>query len=237
MLSLALAGLRARRSRTLLAGLGIIAASLVVGTAVTVGYGLATGFDRSARAADLPDVIARFDPEARAQIDRRVAALPNLAARSYRFEVNNVGLESRGRFTGSGAVHVVLGGRRGYDIVAGRDLSGARGEVVIERGLADAWELHPGDHLDVGRVGRMRIVGVAVSPDNVAYPLAKAARIYVAGSARTPANLALLWLHDPAKADVTLTQARAVSFGIGRLEFITRSGVQVLLEQGAGIVI
>ena len=36
------------------------------------------------------------------------------------------------------------------------------------------------------------------------------------------ANLALLWLRNPARADVTLTQARAVSFGIGRLEFITR---------------
>src|ERR671916_565825 len=39
------------------------------------------------------------------------------------------------------------------------------------------------------------------------------------------------------KADVTLTQARAVSFGLGRLEFVTREGVRVLLGQAAGIVI
>ena len=39
------------------------------------------------------------------------------------------------------------------------------------------------------------------------------------------------------KADVTLTQARAVSFGLGRLEFVTREGVKVLLGQAAGIVI
>ena len=57
--SLALAGLRARGPRTLLSALGILAASLVVGTGVTVGYGLATGFERSADSAGLPDVIAR----------------------------------------------------------------------------------------------------------------------------------------------------------------------------------
>jgi ABC-type lipoprotein release transport system permease subunit len=49
--------------------------------------------------------------------------------------------------------------------------------------------------------------------------------------------VALLWLNDPSKADVTLTQARAVSFGLGRLEFVTREGVRVLLSQAAGIVI
>ena len=50
-------------------------------------------------------------------------------------------------------------------------------------------------------------------------------------------NVALLWLNDPSKADVTLTQARSVSFGLGRLEFVTREGVRVLLSQAAGIVI
>jgi len=247
VIGLAVAGLRARRSRTLLAALGIFAASLVVGTAVTVGYGLATGFTRAADAADLPDVIARFSPEARSRIDQRVRALPNLDGRSYRFEVNNVVLESRGRLVRSGAMHVVLGGRRGYDVVAGHDLTGAQGEVVIERGLADQWGLRPGDRLDVGRVGRMRIVGVAISPDNVAYPLARAARVYVDiddiarrfgfDPARANANLALLWLRDRSKSDVTLTQARAVSFGIGKLEFVTREGVRLLLGQAAGIVI
>ena len=64
MLSLAVAGLRARGARTVLAALGVLAASVVVGTAATVGYGLSTGFDRAAARAGLPDVIARFDPEA-----------------------------------------------------------------------------------------------------------------------------------------------------------------------------
>ena len=210
-------------------------ASLVVGTGVTVGYGLATGFDRAADQAGLPDVIARFDPESRETLDERVRALPNLAARSYRFERTNVGLWAAGRHNHRGAVHVVMGGRRGYLIAEGRDLSGP-GEVVVERGLAREWDLSVGDRLAVGRPDDARVVvGISVSPDNVAYPLARAARVYVAGDARP--NVALLWLNDPSKADVTLTQARSVSFGLGRLEFVTREGVRVLLSQAAGIVI
>jgi ABC-type lipoprotein release transport system permease subunit len=241
MIADAVAGLRARRSRTLLAALGIFAAALVVGTATTVGYSLATGFDRSADRADLPDVIARFSADKLSTVDARVSALPNLQARSYRWERTNVRLESTtGRSTRQGAIDFVLGGRRGYLITAGHDLTGAPGEVVIERGLAQEWGLKPGDELRVGRLGRLTVAGVAVSPDNVAYPLAKAARIYVSPDwldFRPDPNVALLWLNDPSKADVTLTQARAVSFGLGRLQFITRAGVQVLLSQAAGIVI
>jgi ABC-type lipoprotein release transport system permease subunit len=239
VIALALAGVRARRGRTLLAAAGVLAASLVVGTATTVGYGLATGFERSAQQADLPDVIARFDPEARETLDERVGALPNLAARSYRFERNNVPLTANGHHTHRGALHVVLGGRRGYLVTEGRDLSGGAGEVVVEQGLAREWGIEVGDRIDAGRRDGARVVGIAVSPDNVAFPLARAARVYVSerfpGS--EPANIALLWLNDPSKADVTLTQARAVSFGIGRLEFVTREGVRVLLGQAAGIVI
>ena len=235
MIALAVAGLRARRWRTLLAAAGVLAASLVVGTGVTVGYGLATGFERAADQAGLPDVIARFDPEPRDTLDARVRALPNLAARSYRFERTNVPLTANGHHNHRGATHVVMGGRRGYLIVDGRDLSGAFGEVVVERGLAREWDLSVGDRIDVGRRDGQRVVGIAVSPDNVAYPLARAARVYVPGTG--PANLALLWLNDPSKADVTLTQARSVSFGLGRLEFVTREGVRILLGQAAGIVI
>ena len=96
----------------------------MVGTGATVGYGLATGFDRAADQAGLPDVIARFDPESRETLDERVRALPNLAARSYRFERTNVALWADGHHNHRGAVHVVMGGRRGYLIADGRDLSG-----------------------------------------------------------------------------------------------------------------
>ena len=247
MLSLAIAGLRARGSRTVLSALGILAASLVVGTGVTVGYGLATGFERSAERAGLPDVIARFTPERRATVDERVRALPNLAAASYRYEVLDEPLTANGHHNHRGAVNTVGAGRRGYEIVEGRDVAGDRaGEAVVERGLAKEWDLHPGDAIGLGRrIGELRIVGIASSPDNVAFPLATTARVYISeatirerlGFTPDDANVALLWLCDPSKADVTLTQARAVSFGLGRLEFVTREGVRVLLSQAAGIVI
>ena len=241
----ALSALRARRSRTLLAAVGVLAASLVVGTATTVGYSLATGFDRAAERSDLPDVLARFDRAPRREVDARVSALPNLEARSYRNEQLNQRVTSGTHTTGKGAVTAVLGGRRGYLITDGRDLrDGEVGEAVIERGLAREWGIGPGDTLTVhgGRnrlgLGELRVVGVAVSPDNVAFPLASAARIYVSEQEfinalglgrRVRPNTALLWLNDPSKADVTLTQARAVAFGLGKLQFITRTGVRILL--------
>ena len=240
----ALAALRARRSRTILAAVGVLAASLVVGTATTVGYSLATGFDRAADRADLPDIIARFGGEEMRDIDPRVSSLPNLEARSFRNEELNHGLRFGSHRTGKGAIVTLLGGRRGYLVVEGRDIrDGTTGGVVVERGLAREWGIRVGDSLTVRRHFRLRVVGIAISPDNVAYPLASAARIYITheqvrGRPRhnTP-NVALLWLNDPAKADVTLTQARSVTFGVGRLQFITRSGVEILLSQAAGIVI
>jgi ABC-type antimicrobial peptide transport system permease subunit len=240
----ALAALRARRGRTLLAAVGVLAASLVVGTATTVGYSLATGFDRAADRAGLPDVIARFDRERPDEIDARVSALPNLAARSYRHEDTDERMRFGSHRTRKGAITAVLGGRRGYLIVDGRDLQdGNTGEVVVERGLAREWDISTGDTLFTRDHGPLHVVGVAISPDNVAYPLASAARVYVTGAqlvqdrGRTPANVALLWLNDPSNADVTLTQARAMTFGVGRLQFITRTGVEILLSQAAGIVI
>jgi ABC-type antimicrobial peptide transport system permease subunit len=247
MLSLALAGLRARGSRTLLSALGILAASVVVGTGVTVGYGLATGFERSAERAGLPDVIARFDDERRETVAERVNALPNLEAASYRYERLDAPLTANGHHMHKGAVSTVGAGRRGYEIVEGRDVATDRaGEAVIEQGLAKEWDLRPGDPIRIGReTGTLTIAGIASSPDNVAYPLATTARVYISeatirerlGFTPDDANVALLWLRDPSRADVTLTQARAVSFGLGKLEFVTREGVRVLLSQAAGIVI
>ncbi len=227
------------RGRRWLAALGVFAAALVVGTAATVGYGLATGFDRAAARADLPHVIARFDSEDRARVDARVRALPNLAARSYRHEEKNVGLRANGHATRKGVVHITAGGRRGYAVVEGRDLRGPD-EVLVERGLAREWDLAPGDRMEVFRGWDVRVVGVAVEPDNVAFPLTVTPRIYASDASwdgPVPVNLAMLWLADPARADITLAQARATTFGIGGLSFVTRAGIEVLLGQAAGIVI
>ena len=129
----------------------MLAASLVVGTATTVGYSLATGFDRAAERADLPDIIARFSGEQMRDIDPRVSALP---------EPRDALLPPRGaqsraavrrpQTTRKGAIITMLGGRRGYAIVEGRDIrDGTTGEVVVERGLAREWGIHVGDTLTV----------------------------------------------------------------------------------------
>ncbi len=105
--------------RRALAAAGVLAAALVAGAAVSVAFALSTGFDRAAERADLPDVIARFAPQRRATLDERVRGLPNLEARSYRYEIDKVPLFSRRGRARNGRIEVLLGGRRGYEIVAG----------------------------------------------------------------------------------------------------------------------
>jgi len=237
--------LRAMRGRALTAALGIAAAAAMAGAATYVSYALATGFERSAEQSDLPDVVARFAEQPQRRIRALVGALPNVEAYTLRLEINRVRLWSGRDVTQKGAVQIVPPGRRGYAIVAGRDVRGARREAVIERGLASSWGLEPGDSLGVGRLGRMPIVGISVAPDNVAFPLASAPRVQLSqgylrrvfGDAQPTTNQVLVWTRDPSRTDVTLQQARATAYGIGDLSFVTRAGVRVLVDQAAGIVI
>jgi ABC-type antimicrobial peptide transport system permease subunit len=241
----ALRGLRARRGRILLPAGGVLAASLVLGVVTTAAYSLSTGFERAAERGDFPSVIARFDGEDRSTVDAGVRTLPNLEARAYRTEITGVRLATSGRHIHEGVIHVVGGGRRGYAVVEGRDLGGRGDEAVVEAGLAREWGLRPGDSIGVGRLGRVRVVGVALSPDNVAYPLARTARVYLSrhglmrrfGGGDLPVNVALLWAANEARADVLLSQARASAGGLDGLRFTTRDGVRSLVEQGSGLVV
>ena len=205
--------------------------------ALVVSDSLGFGFDRAARAADLPDIIVRFNPQSAGRVAQRIAALPDIAAYTVRTEVTNVGLDTADEFASNGAVEVIPQGRRGYAIVAGRDVTGP-GKVVVERGLANAWHLRLGGALDIDGLGTERILGFSQSPDNVSYPLA-VPRVYVSqrGIGPLAANLAEIWLRDPRNLDEVLVQARATSYGLRGLRFVTRSGVRVLLDQAAGIVI
>src|SRR6478672_7144973 len=161
------ASLRGRPGRTLLTASGIFAAGLVLGVALTVAYALSTGFDRAATRADLPTVVARFGAQDPREVDEIVRALPNLASASYRYEQTGVRLRAGGHVLDQGVVQVVREGRRGYAVVAGHDVRGTDAGIVIERGLAREWGLRPGDRVRVGRLGRLTVAGVAVSPDNV----------------------------------------------------------------------
>jgi ABC-type lipoprotein release transport system permease subunit len=250
VLRTAWASARGRPGRTLLTASGIAAAALVLGLALSVAYALSTGFDRAAGRAGLPTVVARFDAQDAGDVDRVVRALPNLASASYRYERTRVPLATPdGDHTlDQGVAEVLRGGRRGYALVAGRDVRDRGAEVVVERGLAREWDLRIGDRLEVGPFGVLRVVGVAVAPDNVAYPLAKTARVYVSGRALLarfgapagadfPVDVALLWAQDPARAGVLVSAARQSSFGLRSLRFLTRSGVEALIGQAAGIVV
>ena len=242
VLAHAMARLARRRGRALLAAGGIAAAGAMLGASVTVGYGLATGFDRAAAAAELPDAIARFDEAPVDEVHARARTLANVRAVAYRLEEGGVPIEANGEYE-YGRVAGVRDGPRGYAIVDGRDVE-RDGELVVERGLARAWKLAPGDAVRLAGVP-VRLVGVAISPETVAYPLAASPRAYASyetvralGSERDGAvDVALLWVNDRSRLDVTLSQARAASFGLEHVEFVTRSGIRVLVGQAAGIVI
>jgi len=237
-------GLRLRRRRSLLTALGIALAAAMLAASVVVSDSLGRGFDRAARAAGLPDVIVRFDPQPAALVSERIQALPDIATFSLRQEFTNVSVSANGEGSSQTSVEVVWPGRRGYAIVAGRDLSGAPGEVVVERGLAAAWGIRLDSVIQIAGLPPQRVVGFSEAPDNVSYPLA-VPRIYVsqAGLAAggqqlgQSVNLAQIWLRDPRHVDEVLVQARATSYGLRGLQFVTRSGVRVLLDQAAGIVI
>jgi FtsX-like permease family len=173
-----------------------------------------------------------------------VRALPNLAGRSYRTEITRVRLAARGRHIHEGVVHAVGGSRRGYAVTQGRDLRPRADEALVEAGLAREWGLAPGDRIAVGRLGAVRIAGIALSPDNAAYPLARTARVYLSRrglerrfGGRFSVNVALLWARDESRADVLLSHARASAGGIEGLRFTTRAGVRELVEQAAGLVV
>ena len=211
-----------------------------------IADGLGDGFARAARAADLPDVIVRFDPQSLARGSRAGSGRFRTSPRSrLAQEFTNVDIGANGHSSGQGSAEVVGAGRRGYAIVAGRDLSSRYGEVVVERGLAQAWGIPLGGTLYVRGLGPQRVVGFAEAPDNVGFPLA-VPRFYLSEAAldarfgpdpNPQVNVAEIWLRDPRYLNEVLVQARTTSYGLRGLRFITRSGVRVLLDQAAGIVI
>lgn len=241
----ALGGVRARGGRALLRALGIALAAAMLTVAATVAYGLRSGFSRSAGEAHLPDVIARFDAVPASEIAARIRALPDVAAFALRREFTGVGLAFAQHEASDGVAEALESGPHGYALVAGRDISPTATGVVLEVGLARAWGVLPGDSVSVAGLGSERVEGLARSPDNVAFPLA-APRVYLsratlaragAAGALAGANVAEIWVRRQAGLDAMLVQARTTSYGLHDLSILTRSGVRVLIDEAAGIVI
>jgi ABC-type antimicrobial peptide transport system permease subunit len=238
-----LARFRTGRGRTVLRACGIAAAGAMVGAAVTVAWGLSTGFDRAAARAQLPDAIATFDERPLGDVSDRVSALPNLRAAAYRLTVSGRHVEANGNDSGHATLIGVQPGPPGYALLRGRDLR-ADGQAVVEAGLARAWGVRPGEPITID--GRLfEVVGVGLSPDTVAFPLAKGPRLWLryedvealAGAPPGAVNQALLWVRDARQLDVTLAQARMASYGVSDLQFVTRAGVRALVADAGGIVI
>jgi ABC-type lipoprotein release transport system permease subunit len=239
-------GLRGRRRRALLTALGIGLAAAMLSAGLVVADGLGLGFDRAARAADLPDVIVRFADQPASKVAQRIRTLPDLAAFATRLELTGVGISAGDRGRGDAVAEVVgTGRRRGYAVVAGRDLRPRGSEVLLEEAFAQARGVRLGGRFDVSGLGTLRVVGFVQAPDNVGFPLAKP-RLYVSlaalqarfGARVNPrVDYAEIWLRDPRYLNEVLVQARASSFGLRDIRFATRAGVRVLLDQAAGIVI
>ncbi len=243
-------GLAPRRRRVLLTAVGIALAAAMLSAAVVIADGLGLGFDRAARAADLPNVIVRFNPEARSVVAKRILALPDVGGYATRTELTEIGVRAAGaghRLGDAVAEVVGSGTRRGYAVVAGHDLPVTGNDVLVEDAFAQAWGLRPGSTLYVDGLGPERVAGLVQAPDNVGFPLAKA-RFYMArtalearfggdGGPIARVNYAEIWARNPRYLNELLVQARSSSFGLQNIRFATRSGVRVLLDQAAGIVI
>ena len=238
--------LRRRRRRVLLSGAGIALAAAMLSAAIVIADGLGRGFARAARTAGMGDLIVRFDPVQAREAAQRLRALPDLARFELRMEIRNVPIAYHGHRTSGGIGEILSPARRqGYAVVAGHDLGRRQPGVLIEPGLASAWHVRIGSRISLGVAGTQRVVGLAEGPDDVGYPLA-AARFYIRRSTlevpgrrypSPPVDFAEIWLRNPRYVNEVLVQARSESFGLRHLQFATRGGVQVLINQAAGIVI
>ncbi len=243
----AVRGLRSRRRRAITTGLGVTLAAAMLAAAVVISYGLGTGFTRAAKAAGLPTIIVRFDPQRASLVKQRILALPDVARYSLRFEVTEARFSYGGHRTHTGVAEFLdkPGAHVGYKVVAGENVPARGSDVLVEKGLADSWGIRLGDMLELGGLGPYKVVGLAEGPDDVGYPLA-APRIYLSrpafdarfGRERHPqVNLADIYLRKPQYVNEVLAQARSTAFGLKNVQFITSAGIRILLDQAAGIVI
>ena len=231
----AVARLRVRWGRALLAAGGIAAASAMLGAAVTVASSCAAGSRGSPTRADMPDVIVHGSMPARSgTVCERVRCVAELAAVSYRYEERRVqAVVARPVAPRSPAV--ICRDVAGRGMVARSSpavtCADGSGEAVVEqragRGVAPPSGGHGSDVRDTrprSLPWQLRMVGDRGVSRQRGLPAGGAApgsgcrtggRPYFDGAdAREPDRTAGAGrVHDRDRLDVTLEQARTASFG------------------------
>ena len=212
-------------------------------------YALPTGL-RPRRGARRP---ARRDralrPRARrADVDARVRALPNLAARSYRLEVDRVPICAPATTRLDRGVVQVVARRpaRLRDRRRPRPAPARRPRSSSSRAWRASGTCSVGDTLDVGRLGaaagrrdravaRQRRLPAGQRRARLRRRATVRRRFAPAGSSRS--TCALLWLHDRgARRRHARAGARRVSFGLAALRSSRATACGSLIGQAAGIV-
>ncbi len=248
----ALSSLLARPSGALAAALGLLLAGGMVGAAVETGYALSTGFARAQRRAATPDVVAHFANVSAADVRARLTPIAGIRELSLRVVARplDLGIRRRDgvRRTGTAEVDgLPPAGRTGVAVLEGRGLSGHGGEALVERGLAVEWGVRPGDRIRLSDNGRRfvgTVVGIALEPDTVAYPLAGRPRVYitdrelrrVAAIPGDEVSEAGIVVADRTSLPSVLVQARVQSFGLTDVTYATRTGVRALVDEAGGLV-
>ena len=185
--------------------------------------------------ADLPDVIARFDRERRATRRRararaaepRGALLPPRASTAAAGRADGHS-RAAARSRSCSAAGAATRSSTGRDLSPrprrGRGRARPRARVGPARRATGSTSSGSATLRVVGHRGRRPTTSRSrwPAPRASTSTSGRARRVRLHAGDRP--NIALLWLNDPATADVTLTQARAASFGIGRLQFVTRDG-------------
>ncbi len=239
-------GLRARRRRSLLTALGIGLASAMLAAAVVVSDGLGRGFDRAARAADLPDVIVRFNPQQAGQVAQRIQALPDVAAFSLRQEFTGVDVSANGHSSSSGVGRGCrrrppgLRDRRRPQRLGPRPARSSSSAASPPRGACGSearWRSAGSDHSAWSASPRVRTTSPTRSRHRASTCRAPDSSERLGSRLDPRVNFAQIWLRDPRNVNEVLVQARATSYGLDGVRFVTRSGLRVLLDQAAGIVI
>jgi len=166
LLRTAIANLRSRPLQTALVTIILVAASATLALAVSLRAGAADPYDQIVRATNAADVHI-FAPGGRADV-RPLAHAPGVRAADGPFQI--VGVRVRSRPTNRDLALLGVGNQPPRidrpKVTDGRWVSGAPGEVVLDRRFAHDGGFHVGQRLTIllhGRRSALTVVGLAIS--------------------------------------------------------------------------